>query len=467
MKSLRTRLTRDLLIVTLSLVALSCTCLFLVARAMLIEQFDHALKAQAYAVGALLENEKGTLILEAPEKLPAQFREPKLHAYFEVIAKDGTTILRSATQGDASLLPVGTPNDDKNHYWDLSLPNGRDGRAVVLRFSPRQASPSDQEEPEIQVRILVAEDRRDLDEMLESFVLVATLSGLALVLGTLLLVPRVLRKGLHPLAELAEQSTSIKADCLSLRFSSDNMPSELEAVTKQLNELLARLEQSFERERRVNADLAHELRTPVAELRMLAESAIKWPSKRDVATDKDALEIALHLEGLITQMLALARSEHAPLLLAPVELNLAEILGKAMNTFRSKARERNLELQEQLEAVIVTSDAVLLRSILNNLVDNAVDYASPGGRLVIACARNERGEACINISNTCVGLTREDLGRLFERFWRKDEARSREGHLGLGLSLVKAYAQALGWEVEASLEEGTMFRVSLVEKLGK
>jgi two-component system sensor histidine kinase QseC len=117
---------------------------------------------------------------------------------------------------------------------------------------------------------------------------------------------------LRPLSSLAKRAETIHASSLQLRFPTDNIPVELLPIAQRLNDLLARLEASFAREQRFSADVAHELRTPIAELRTLAEVALKWPDDVNQAALKEALNIALQMESVATGLMALARCDGRP-----------------------------------------------------------------------------------------------------------------------------------------------------------
>jgi signal transduction histidine kinase len=277
---------------------------------------------------------------------------------------------------------------------------------------------------------------------------------------TAFLVPWFLKRGLRPLEQLAAEAEKINAETLTLRFPTDGMPRELLAIAERLNALLVRLEQSFERERRVSAALAHELRTPIAELRNLAECALKWPDSRDPETDRDALAIARQMEAVVTHMLTLARSETGQLRPALEAVDLAQAVTQAWKPLVSEAEQKNCRFQFQPVELLVKADPVLLRSILGNLLENAVEYSPVGAVVGVALAKNPDSFS-LTVSNPAPDLTREDIGRLFERFWRKEQARSGGLHAGMGLSLVRSFARVLGWEVTARLEPGAKLAITV------
>jgi two-component system sensor histidine kinase QseC len=259
-----------------------------------------------------------------------------------------------------------------------------------------------------------------------------------------------LHRGLKPLGDLGAQSAEIHADSLATRFDVAQLPAELQPIARQLNELLGRLEQSFERERRFSADLAHELRTPLAELRTIAECAIKWPENRDLSVDEDTLAIARQMEQIVVHILALARGEQGQLAVKLEPLALAPIVKSIWERFAERAEARNLRVSLNLAPVEVMADAALLNSIVINLCENAVDYTTPGGDLSISL-QVHGGTMALSVANTTVDLHAEDIAKLFDRFWRKDAARMGGTHLGLGLSLATNFARSMRWELSAEL----------------
>jgi two-component system sensor histidine kinase QseC len=281
---------------------------------------------------------------------------------------------------------------------------------------------------------------------------VLTGCGVLLLAATALLVPRVLRGELTPLNELADQAARVNADSLAMRFPTDSMPAELRPIGSRLNDLLARLEQSFERERRFSADLAHELRTPIAELRSLTELALKWPDAREAETDREVLAVAMQMEGIVTRLLALLRSERGQLPVTLERVALAPLVENVWRTFAKRAVSKRLKVVREVpENAEFETDPVLARSILTNLVDNAIEYTPVGGMVRVEGEVGTR-QIKLRVSNAVENLTSEDLPKLFDRFWRKDLARSGNEHSGLGLPLARAFARALGGELAASLD---------------
>jgi two-component system sensor histidine kinase QseC len=451
MNSIRRQLTRRMVLVLAILLGVGLTAISVVIWQALGRSFDAALRTRALAVAALTEVETGRVQFDFSPDFLRGFGAEHPRSYFEIRDAAGTVLARSPSlRGSRLAFPSGgTPG--RPLFRNLHLPNGRPARAAGFSFIP---VPSDNSAATLSgptVRLVVALDRVDFDETLGGLLAAVAGCGGLLFVGVLLFVPRVLRTGLAPLDQLGEQAARIDAGSLASRFPIAGLPAELRPIGDRLNDLLVRLEAAFERERRFSADLAHELRTPIAELRSLAECALKWPDARDPAADRDALAIATQMEALVTRMLTLARGERGQLPASRGPVEVAEVAGQAWRPFAARAAERNLRVTLELAPSAVPADGVLLRSILANLFGNAVDFAPAGSEIHISGEAAAAGYV-LRVANPAGGLAGADVARLFDRFWRKEEARTGGEHFGLGLSLARVFAQAMDWRLSAELD---------------
>jgi two-component system sensor histidine kinase QseC len=263
----------------------------------------------------------------------------------------------------------------------------------------------------------------------------------------------MVRRGLRPLSTLAERAETIDASSLQLRFPTESIPSELLPIAERLNDLIARLEASFTRERRFSADVAHELRTPIAELRTLAEVALKWPDDMGQTTLKETLNIALQMESIANGLMALARCEGSLHTLRPERVSLAALFEEVYQPLEAKARAKQLEVDLNVpQDTCWFTDRSMLRSIIGNLLSNAVDHTRSTSSVKARVEKNGAGNRLL-ISNPNDGLAPADIPHMFERFWQKDAARSSPDHCGLGLALARAYAQSLGMKLDAELND--------------
>ena len=457
MNSIRRRLTLGLLIGFCSLWAAGGAVLYFTIRAGLKAEFDNALKATAEGLASLTTQEKGLVEVDFSGEFMPGFERKRLPDYFQIWSPDGTTVKRSPSLKEWELPNRAVSSIRGPKCWDLGLPDGRPGRAIGIRFVPQMEEGAWNQQSTMKlngtVTLVVARHRVVLDHRLRLVATALLLVGGALAAMTGFAVPLIVGRGLKPLKRLEEHVASIDAHSLQLRFPTGSLPTELRPICQRLNELLARLQASFERERRFSADVAHELRTPIAELRALTEVTLKWPEDLNTTRNalQDALAVALQMESIATGLLALARCEGG---LQPVHLEpvlLSPLIREISQPLSDQTRAKQITL-----SVVVPDDAcwladpTLLRAILTNLLSNTVQYCPAGGsvRLIVG-TNDERGQ--LQVSNTTDDLGADDLPHLFERFWRKDPSRSSPEHCGLGLALTKAYAEALAIELRAEL----------------
>ena len=259
------------------------------------------------------------------------------------------------------------------------------------------------------------------------------------------------KKSLAPIAEMSRTAEIITAKNLHERLPVKNERDELGLLAGKFNELLARLDVSFEQQRRFMADASHELRTPVAIVRGEAEVTLA-KEKRGETEYRESLLIvqseAERMTRIIEDLFTLARVDAGQQPLQRNVIYLDEILGEAVKSFRTVARRRDAALEfETPEEMKFVGDAQLLRRLFSNLIDNALKHAESSVRIA---AELTAGCYRITVSDDGAGISTAAQAHIFERFYRADKSRSREENggtgsgAGLGLAISKFIAEAHG-----------------------
>ena len=257
------------------------------------------------------------------------------------------------------------------------------------------------------------------------------------------------RKSLAPVVAMSSQAGRIGAENLHERLPIQNARDELGRLATAFNELLERVDQSFERQRRFMSDASHELRTPAAILRGESEVALSR-TERPAEEYRESLAV-LHAEAqrltqIVEDLFTLTRADAGQYPLSPHDFYLDELLADCTHAARSLALAKQIALTcEVPEELPIHADEALLRRMILNLLDNAIKYTQPGGRVTVSCERAS-SEYSLSVTDSGPGIPRDLHSRVFERFFRADKARTHSendgGGAGLGLSIARWIAEA-------------------------
>jgi len=275
------------------------------------------------------------------------------------------------------------------------------------------------------------------------------------------------RRALVPVDEMTQAARSIGARDLSRRVTVARTGDELERLADTLNGMLSRLEASFQHVTQFTADASHELRTPISVMRANAEITLRRP--RSDAEYREALTRILdeseRVSHLIEQLLLLARADSGYATLQTRRMDLAAAMESARREAGVLAEAKHVQLSFSApeNALQVWGDPASLERLFVILLDNAVKYTASGGEIDMRLSTDD-GFAVADVRDTGAGIASDDLGRVFDRFYRADHSRSREsGGAGLGLAIGRWIAEAHGGEirVESELGRGSTFRVRI------
>jgi two-component system sensor histidine kinase QseC len=354
-------------------------------------------------------------------------RRNQLTLEFRVLRQDGGTVALS-THG-----PAPAP-DAALGYADI-VHRGEPWRSLILETA----------RGEYRIQVAQSIPLRD-KEALE----IATKTVLPLGLFIPLLIGLIyfsVRRGLKPLDDLAAEVSARSSENLQT-LPHAHVPMEARPLVAALNRLLRRLGATLENERRFTADAAHELRTPLAAVRVQAQVAL---ASADADEQRHALRQVLvgteRATRLVEQLLRLARLDPLARLPAPQSVDLGALARTALEEARILAptRDADLRLDVAAEPLPVAGDADLLAVVMRNLIDNALRYTAPGCAIAVF-ARREHGEPAIGVADAGAGVPAEELPKLIEHFYRGRETTA-EGS-GLGLAIVRRIAELHGARLE-------------------
>jgi two-component system, OmpR family, heavy metal sensor histidine kinase CusS len=309
--------------------------------------------------------------------------------------------------------------------------------------------------------IQVAQDRTADEQFMEQF---AALLAAVLAVGVAaaaIIAWTVTKRGLRPLGDMTRALKRVGPKQLHERVTARGWPRELQPLAIAFDDMLGRLEDSFVRLSQFSADIAHELRTPIGNIRGEAEVALT--RSRSAEEYREVIESTIaecqHLGHIVDNLLFLARSEAAEGQLHRTSFDGRVAVEKIAAFYEPLAEEQRLTIRCTGDANF-SADELLFGRALSNLVENAAHHTAPGGTIEIAIAdRGERSE--ISVTDNGAGIAAEHLPRVFDRFYRVDSSRSSEG-VGLGLALVKSIMDLHGGFAAIESEPGRGTTVKLI-----
>lgn len=226
-----------------------------------------------------------------------------------------------------------------------------------------------------------------------------------------------------------------------------------------------RLKKNYEMEQRFTSNVAHELRTPLAELISMSEIAIMWPDDAKITADfyQNTLDAAKQMHQVVNNLLALARCERGLIKLNFTPLNLQEEIDQAWYRYHDEWQDKNLTIDIKGEPLaVISSSQAEFALVLNNILSNAIEYCPRGSEIMVEISLQDKDGYSISFANvTEEQLDLEDLQLMFQRLWRKDLSRSSEKHFGLGMSLIKAYTEMFAYPLTVAISKDGLFIITV------
>jgi heavy metal sensor kinase len=435
---------------------------YVVLQSSLVGALQETQLRRARQVGQLLLDEiRGPGEARVGEEVQARYA-PDLNGRFVRITRgDGSLLYLSSAPKDQTFVPAEVPPPSWSSHTETArqvpLPGGR---KILLTASEVQTAGG--------ARYLVEtgapmdDVQAHLRQWLMFLLVVLPVVAMLAVGGGAFLVKRAL----SPVDRIAASAQRISSQNLSERLPVTRTGDELERLSIALNHMVQRLDEAFQYSRRFMADASHELRTPLTVLRGELESFIQEPTLASEWRERlgSALEEVERLTGIVEGLFAISRLDAGEAAAEWVKLDLARLTAATADQMSLLAEDKNIQVTcSAAEPVWVEGDQARLKQVVVNLLDNAIKYTLQGGAVALSVSAID-SKAVLEVADNGIGIPAESLSRVFDRFFRVDQARSRElGGAGLGLSIVKSICTAHHGRVEVSSlpGQGSRFRVEL------
>lgn len=453
--------------------AVAAVVLFAAARVHQLNQLDRHVEEKARIIASMIELEGDSLDLDFESLDLTEFQSQRGGWYLQVWFGQ-ESIYRSISLGESELHLSWAPEPSGTVNW-CTLPRGLRGRGIVLDVSLGEdlqgaSGQSDQGRvidgsPDRSMPDVIVQVARDTSEMLAALRQLAV--GLAIVTGGAILamavaLTQVVNRSMRPVEQLAVMIGQIDASKLNSDLGLTGLPRELEPIVVQFNAMMARLRTAFERERGFCADVAHELRTPLAGLRATLDvTRSRRRSQQDYVRAIDRCrQMVAQTQSLVEALLRMANLEAGQLAARPEWLEVNSELHKRWHDVVDKAAtEKKYDIRWNLSAdKEIRVDPGMLALVLHNVLANALEYVNDGGVIEVESVSTQ-GSITVTIANSGSLIGAEEAGKVFERFWRGGQSRSNTGlHFGLGLTLARQAAERMGGTLRVELQRDDVFR---------
>jgi two-component system sensor histidine kinase TctE len=433
-----------MLVPLLLLWPLSIAITYLVAKNIANEPFDRALEDKAMVLAQQVKEVGGRISVPFPAAARDMLRADEVDAVsYQVLGPRGELL-------DGELdMPV--PVDDEDHApWAVALRYDSMRNAEVRIAYVYVNLPSREGAVPRQALVQVGETLEKRAELANQIIKGVILPEFIILPVALALVWFALSRGLSPLADLQRQLRARRSEDLS-PIDTSHVPEEITPLVGSLNAMLEKVSQSIEMQKRFIADAAHQMKTPLAGMRMQSELALRQTSAGEIHRSLEQLaKSSESATRLVNQLLALARAENQTPQATPfVTVELSELARDVVHDWVQLAFARGIDIgfEQPEQPLMVSGNPTMLREMLGNLIDNALRYTPQGGSVTVRLrADPAHGQALLEVEDTGPGIPPAERGHVFERFYRI-LGNHGEGS-GLGLAIVREIAQQHGAEVE-------------------
>ncbi|MDG1751112.1 MAG: ATP-binding protein [Thalassotalea sp.] len=436
-------------------------------------EFDRAMVNKANLLVTLVSEDPDEIDFDFAGEFMPEFEGKNDPEYFQ-IWHDNKVFERSDTLELFEVKDLPKLNVNINHsiITNIVLPDGRSGKMYFTKFYPQLDSDLQQEfgitreefhKIQKPMELSYALSNEGVEQILWFVDIIFIITSLLAVIAVRMIVSNVVIRGLKPLDQLNEDLKQISLNSEISAIPTENLPDDLMAIAEGINHFIKENKALYSREKRITSDIAHELKTPIAELLNLSEVAIKFPHEKQISDsfNQDVLKISERLRNIINGILLLQKSSSTAQL-DKQEINLKALI--TLITSRENKLNREVLLSCDDKPLMTHTNEFALETILSNLLNNAFYYSPDRSPVFISINLDGHNKHVIKVSNTSLHQYNEDdLALFFEPLWQKDSSRTSSQRYGLGLAIVKSYSEKIGATLDVRLEpeQGISFTLTL------
>ena len=417
-------------------------------------ELDTSLRSEAKEIGLLIER-KGIHKVNMAVTLETE-SEGIEKIFIRILNMDGETLIKSDdTSWGAGINRKAIENivrGSEYYFETISVPQKEHKvRVLYLRLENKYI---------LQIMISMEDISRFITISQQSFFI---------IMGFMILISAVAgwfmaRRALTGVEEVTQTAIQVAGGEFDKRVKATGHGEEIDRLATTFNNMLEKLQELIRDIKEINDNIAHDLRSPVTRIRGTAETTL-MTGKADPEYESMAGSIIEECDGLlamINTMLDISEAEAGVSKLNLSDIDLSEIIADACDLFQPIVNSKKIELKKILEgSTVIQGDKEKIQRIVANLLDNAIKYTPEGGKIIVSSQQNPEN-VTLSIRDTGIGISEEDLSKIFNRFYRCDRSRSIQG-AGLGLSLAKAIIHMHHGEIFVSsiLEEGSTFSFTI------
>jgi signal transduction histidine kinase len=435
-------------------------------------EFDRAMKTKAGLLTTLVSEDLKEVDFDFAGEFMPEFEGKNDPEYYQ-LWRDNKVFERSDTLDLFELhdLPKLNVELHETIIKDITLPDGRSGKMLFIKFIPQVDSDiiedygvTKEEFSKTQktMELAYAISNEGLNQILWLVDVIFIITSLLSIVSVQIIVSKVVTRGLRPLVKLNKELKQLNLNSDVSSLSTEQLPEELIDIANGINGFINENKKLYLREKRITSDIAHELKTPIAELLNLTEVAIKFPHEKQITDNfyHDVLEISERLKNIVNGILLLQKSSSTAEL-AKKDLDIKDLINTIVN--RENKLRRKIEQSYDDKILMVFTNETAIDIILSNLINNAIYYSPVDSLISIVVTPTSENKLNIKICNKSTHqYDNDDLNSFFEPLWQKDESRTSSQRFGLGLAIVKSYSEKIGGSISVSKEQDLIITFTLI-----